>query len=303
MSIFGAKETKKRTSTTRNSNASEHLGPVAESRRSSLQSSADKSSSEGSDSEDFDTGVDMGQEEEASFDFLTFAGILVPKVRQRLTELQSTKVMRYFCNFDREGTGLVSVNKCVEIARCLRLDQLHMVDALKQEGFSHDEAGVPVDFDSFERAIMNCREMTNRQQREREIDIMVEMKVKPDLFEECRDNIAQMYEIFRKFAGDVGSLGVITANDVFLAVYELGMMPHEGWQRDMIKYLLVPEDADDAAYMQTELNFEEFLEFLRCQFFEEEGSVSSTREVTGGGGGGNCFKQFRPNGWDYSSTY
>ncbi|CAK9028886.1 Calcium-dependent protein kinase 2 (OsCDPK2) (OsCPK2) [Durusdinium trenchii] len=200
---------------------------------------------------------------EAKFDFLTFVGILVPKVRQRLTELQSTKIMRYFCNFDREGTGVVSVYKCIEIARCLRMDQLHMIDALKEQGFE-EEPGVLVDFDSFERAVMSCRERTNRQLREREIDILTEMKVRPDLFEQCRDNIAQVYEIFRKFSGDAGSIGVVTANDAFLSVYELGMMPREGWQRDNIKSLLVPEDAEDIVYMQTELNFEEFLEFLRC---------------------------------------
>ena len=39
------------------------------------------------------------------------------------------EVMRYFCNFDREGAGEVSFFKCIEIARCLRLDQLLMVEA------------------------------------------------------------------------------------------------------------------------------------------------------------------------------
>lgn len=259
-----AAESNKRTST-RTSIPSENVGNGGNgSRKSSLTSSAaDKTSgSEGSDSEDFDTGVDMAPSE-AKFDFLTFVGILVPKVRQRLTELQSTKIMRYFCNFDREGTGVVSVYKCIEIARCLRMDQLHMIDALKEQGFE-EEPGVLVDFDSFERAVMSCRERTNRQLREREIDILTEMKVRPDLFEQCRDNIAQVYEIFRKFSGDAGSIGVVTANDAFLSVYELGMMPREGWQRDNIKSLLVPEDAEDIVYMQTELNFEEFLEFLRC---------------------------------------
>eukprot|EP00438_Fugacium_kawagutii_P003366 Skav228247 [mRNA] locus=scaffold3112:191793:195656:+ [translate_table: standard] len=233
------------------------------SRRSSKTSEASEeaSSSEDTDSEDFDTGANAAESvAEASFDFLTFVGILVPKVRQRLTELQSTKVMRYFCNFDRDGTGMVSVFKCLEIARCLRMEQQLMEEALQGQGFDI-EPGTSVDFDSFERAIMSCREHANRQLREREVDILVEMKVKPSLFEECRDNILQMYEIFRRVSGDAGSIGVVTANDAFLSVYELGLMPRHGWQREFVKYLLVPEDTDDSAYMSTELNFEEFLEF------------------------------------------
>lgn len=248
------------------------LGSENSSRRSSKasQTSEQTSGSEGSDSEDFDTGVNAEPLSEASFDFLTFVGILVPKVRQRLTELQSTKVMRYFCNFDRDGTGTVSVFKCLEIARCLRMEQHLMVEALQVQGFEN-EPGVSVDFDSFERAIMSCREHTNRQLREREVDILVEMKVSPDLFEECRDDILQIFEIFRRLSGDAGSIGVITANDAFLSVYELGLMPRHGWQRECVKYFLVPEDSDDHVYMNTELNFEEFLEFLRkVRHFNDE---------------------------------
>lgn len=247
-------------------------GSENSSRRSSKASTTSEqtSGSEGSDSEDFDTGANVEPLAEASFDFLTFVGILVPKVRQRLTELQSTKVMRYFCNFDREGTGTVSVFKCLEIARCLRMEQHLMVEALQAQGFDN-EPGVSVDFDSFERAIMSCREHTNRQLREREVDILVEMKVSPALFEECRDDILQIFEIFRKLSGDAGSIGVVTANDAFLSVYELGLMPRHGWQRECVKYFLVPEDSDDHVYMNTELNFEEFLEFLRkVRHFNDE---------------------------------
>ena len=142
-----------------------------------------------------------------------------------------------------------------------------MVEALQVQGFEN-EPGVSVDFDSFERAIMTCREHTNRQLREREVDILVEMKVSPTLFEECRDDFLQIYEIFRRLSGDAGSIGVLTANDAFLSVYELGLMPRHGWQRECVKYFLVPEDSDDHVYMNTELNFEEFLEFLRPAVFQ-----------------------------------
>ena len=67
--------------------------------------------------------------------------------------------MRYFCNFDREGTGAISVLKCLEIARCLKMDQLHMLDALKDNDFSV-ESDTLVDFDSFEQCVMGCRERT-----------------------------------------------------------------------------------------------------------------------------------------------
>lgn len=49
------------------------------SRRSSRTSDSEPSSSEGSDSEDFDTGADNNPLAEASFDFLTFVGILCQK--------------------------------------------------------------------------------------------------------------------------------------------------------------------------------------------------------------------------------
>ena len=41
-----------------------------------------------------------------------------------------------------------------------------------------------------------------------------------------------MYEVFRRHSGDNGPLGVVTANDAFVATYELGMMPKGAWQRD-----------------------------------------------------------------------
>lgn len=212
------------------------------------------------------------------FDFMTFAALLVPKVRQRLTELQSTTVMRYFCNFDREGTGAISVLKCLEIARCLKMDQLHMLDALKDNDFSV-ESDTLVDFDSFEQCVMGCRERTNRQLRQREIEILVEMRVRSDLFQECRESIPQIYEVFRRLSGDVGPIGVVSANEAFLAVYELGMMPREQWQKEEIKQFLVPIDSEDHVYAQTELNFEDFLTFLRnVRTFNDEQRLTELTE-------------------------
>ena len=174
--------------------------------------------------------------------------------------------MRYFCNFDREGTGAISVLKCLEIARCLKMDQLHMLDALKDGDFSV-ESDTLVDFDAFEHCVMGCRERTNRQLRQREIEILVEMRVRSDLFQECRESIPQIYEVFRRLSGDVGPIGVVSANEAFLAVYELGMMPREQWQKEEIKQFLVPVDSEDHVYAQTELNFEDFLTFLRPVLF------------------------------------
>ena len=99
------------------------------------------------------------------------------------------EVMRYFCNFDREGTGAISVLKCLEIARCLKMDQLHMLDALKDMDYTTESDSL-VDFDTFEQCVMSCRERTNRQLRQREIEILVEMRVRADLFQECRDTWA-----------------------------------------------------------------------------------------------------------------
>ncbi|CAE7560576.1 CMD1 [Symbiodinium necroappetens] len=246
------------------------------SRRSSFASSQGTVSDE-SGSEDFEVGVESPGED-MRFDFMTFAALLVPKVRQRLTELQSTTVMRYFCNFDREGTGAISVLKCLEIARCLKMDQLHMLDALKDNDFSV-ESDTLVDFDSFEQCVMGCRERTNRQLRQREIEILVEMRVRSDLFQECRESIPQIYEVFRRLSGDVGPIGVVSANEAFLAVYELGMMPREQWQKEEIKQFLVPIDSEDHVYAQTELNFEDFLTFLRnVRTFNDEQRLTELTE-------------------------
>ena len=69
------------------------------SRRSSFASSQGTVSDE-SGSEDFEVGVESPGED-MRFDFMTFAALLVPKVRQRLTELQSTTAavakMETFC--------------------------------------------------------------------------------------------------------------------------------------------------------------------------------------------------------------
>eukprot|EP00440_Ansanella_granifera_P069688 gb/GFBE01075608.1/.p1 GENE.gb/GFBE01075608.1/~~gb/GFBE01075608.1/.p1 ORF type:complete len:959 (+),score=201.49 gb/GFBE01075608.1/:1-2877(+) len=221
------------------------------------------SESEGDDYDDDEAGSQKSGCDEVYFDLLTFALYLVPTVRERLMESQSNKILRYFRKFDRADEGSLAVTKCLEIGRCLGLDQRFFVEAFESVGFTVKGASQGVDFETFQRCVMKCRERTERRQREREVELMTATGVKPSMMGEFRKDIHQIYDSFMRFAEDTGYEHVIDFDGVMKALRELGLWPTEPWDRSNIEELLRSRQDLAKDSEPDELKFEEFMIFIR----------------------------------------
>jgi len=181
-----------------------------------------------------------GEEEESededfagfSFDLYAFAILVLPKVRARLMELQSNKMLRYFCHFDRTGAGNLTLPQCMEICRVLGLDTRIFGAALEEKGF---KAGTEemVDFESFELAAGLAKERSERSQRNRETKILEETGLSTEMFNEFRSILVQAYNAFKRHE----EMGHISASNAFASLRELGLMPGTMLDRNNLERL------------------------------------------------------------------
>eukprot|EP00933_Yihiella_yeosuensis_P006133 TRINITY_DN110788_c0_g1_i1.p1 TRINITY_DN110788_c0_g1~~TRINITY_DN110788_c0_g1_i1.p1 ORF type:complete len:1079 (+),score=223.03 TRINITY_DN110788_c0_g1_i1:92-3328(+) len=243
-----------------------------------------------SGSEDFE-GVSLGASSTEnlggySFDFPTFATVVVPRVRKRLTEMHSSRLLRYFCHFDRDGHGKLSLGQCIEVGRSMGLDSqaLHRVVAPRQAKYPD---GIP--FDAFEKCVGLVQEEAYRTIKDREFEIRQETGIRDDLFEEFRMIIAPVYEAFQELSEDIGSGRVISHAHALMALRTLGMMPKTWSQRTEIEALLVCELGDEEnpvqleEYYASQSNYHDFDDVLDAtsQEFTFEEFLLYTKKVRG----------------------
>ncbi|CAE8623477.1 unnamed protein product [Polarella glacialis] len=186
----------------RNSATGDEASAISGSDSELLSSSASQNS--GSELVEQRTASDDDLDSDFKFDFLTFALMVVPQVRQRLTDLQSNKMLRYFCHFDRAGQGKLTIPQCLEVGRCIGIDQHGFMQALESKGNGADTL---VEFDAFASSIFKSREQAERLARERELQIRDLTGIDHVLFGEFRLIIIQLHEVFMNLSEEVGSVG------------------------------------------------------------------------------------------------
>jgi len=217
---------------------------------------------------------------EYSFDFLSFAVQLVPKVRQRLTEMRRNRTLRYFGRFDKEGTGELDLDSCLEIGRCLGLDQLILTASLASRGVTRGGDKL-ANFSTLEKSIMRARETAERNGMHRELRILEDTGIDVEVFIDFRDIIGVVYEVFMQQPGEgEGVNRWILGASALVALRELGLAPLTLQDQQNIEKLLKGEEveqkvedngdsSDDEeqkvpiAAKEVELTFEEFLNFTR----------------------------------------
>jgi len=234
----------------RNSATGDEASAISGSDSELLSSSASQNS--GSELVEQRTASDDDLDSDFKFDFLTFALMVVPQVRQRLTDLQSNKMLRYFCHFDRAGQGKLTIPQCLEVGRCIGIDQHGFMQALESKGNGADTL---VEFDAFASSIFKSREQAERLARERELQIRDLTGIDHVLFGEFRLIIIQLHEVFMNLSEEVGSVGttavrVLTYANCLGAVREIGLMPSNPRERQDVENILsyheqVEEDGDD----------------------------------------------------------
>lgn len=248
----------------------------------------------GSENHDADAENDNDFNSEGfSFDFFSFAVLVVPRVRQLLRGLQSSKLVRYFCHFDRDGAGTLPLPKCEEICRCLGLDPRIFRDVLDANKSKNSPS---LDFAAFEKSVMTCRELTERAMRLREHAVLDESGISNALFEIFRNDIVHLYEVFKagSHLDENEEERVITALSAFNSLRTLGFVPRSYWEREHLQSLLSRTHRDDQGFSDSdaeseaslhladhpELNFEQFLMYLqRVRSFYKARQVDELRHV------------------------
>lgn len=246
------------------------------------ESEASKAGSEAEDARsengEFNTCTDSKFEFDAnavSFDFFSFAVLVVPRVRQRLREMRNSKMLRLFCHFDRDGEGSLSLAQCEEIGRCLGIDTQLLTEILQANKSSK---GGHVRFEALEKSVMACKEVSERSVRDSENKVWDETGISQNIFEEFRLVIVQVHQVFQasSHVDDQSGERVITTTNAFELLRELGFMPKTNWEREHFRKLLLRPDLmnDQADYFDRDafeceelelkdLDFEHFLMFLR----------------------------------------
>jgi len=227
-----------------------------------------------------DEGFEESSEESGiSFDFLSFAVALVPKVRGRLTEMRRNRILRYFGRLDKKGFGFLDFESCLEIGRCLGLDQLLFTASLAARGVTRDSEK-QADFACFEKCIMSTREMVDRSSRERELRILQDTGISVEVFTEFRDIIGMTHEVFMQQPSEGTGLNrTIKGSQAVVALRELGLSPTTLQDRTSVEKLLKDSDEEEQKPHDDELideddeekeeepeidvSFEDFLNFIR----------------------------------------
>jgi len=191
-------------------------------------------------------------EEETVIDLIFFALHVVPRIRQRLTEMQSDEMLRQFLVFDRAGTGKLQPTQLMEISRAMGLDQRMIFKDF--ESRCGDEG---VSFDDFEAMVSRSREELQRVVKLRERSIRQSTGISADLFNEFRQDVVNLYDIYMRH--DVDGDGTLGYMEITLVLREFGLLPKTARERTEVQNLLKASDEDGNG----EWSFGEFLELAR----------------------------------------
>lgn len=243
--------------------------------------SADSQAAESSGSEEFDVGIsskrkseDGAKDTELAVDLNAFAILIVPGARQKLTDLRSHAILRHFDDFDNSDRGEVLPVKCLQASICLGLDQIMLVKTLESHGFGRNEKK-GVDFYTFQKCVMSCREERERRIRQWEWKIKSDNEISSGLFKALRSIISHAYQVFASLShlshAGSGSRDVITSREALFALRGLGCLPAGPEDRSYVAEALLPQGdvsyADEERHVlddKAEMSFEEFLLFVQA---------------------------------------
>lgn len=196
-----------------------------------------------SDEEDLDVSRGIG------LSLYDFALTVLPQARQKLLELRSGNMLKQFFMFDNDGSGQLSHEETKELAGRLGIDQ-RMVDSLCD---AQDE----IDFEQFQQLIAKGKEKVDRMVRLRERKIQDELGINDNLFEDFRNDLASLHQLFEMY--DTDESGALSMNEVMCMIKEFGLKPKTKQENDDINSVLQRNDVNGDG----EFNFVEFLELVR----------------------------------------
>mmetsp|Transcript_130084 Transcript_130084/g.277889 ORF Transcript_130084/g.277889 Transcript_130084/m.277889 type:complete len:1026 (+) Transcript_130084:91-3168(+) len=189
-------------------------------------------------------------EAKVSIDLLTLALVVVPQVRATFQEFRSNELLRQFNAYDRNGTGVLRSEHCLEIARALGVDKRDMKKIIQEVTTAQDTG---ITFELFQLMIARCWEQVERTICASEHRIKGHTGISDRMFQHFRDDIVNLFDVFQHF--DKDKSGKLCQEEIMSAMGEFGLLPKNPLERKEVEAILKAADKNgDNAF-----DFEEFL--------------------------------------------
>mmetsp|Transcript_100007 Transcript_100007/g.173527 ORF Transcript_100007/g.173527 Transcript_100007/m.173527 type:complete len:963 (-) Transcript_100007:11-2899(-) len=188
-------------------------------------------------------------ERKVAIDIYDLALTVVPEVRQKLVELRGDDLLKQFFKYDLDGSGKLSKQESLELARDMGLDPRMMTEGMGDE----DE----IDFELFQDLIAKGREQLARVVRDKERACQRRMGLPESAFQDFREDLISLHDIFARY--DKDESGTLSKVEMNFMLKEFGLQPTTAQEKEAIDAILRYNDME----MLGEVNFIEFLDVVR----------------------------------------
>jgi len=191
---------------------------------------------------------------QVAVDVVTFALRVVPAVRQRLADLHSDDLLRNFSMNDTMGIGRLGLDKCLQVARSLGVDE-HITQSIYDTRGCQATGGA--DFEELHHIICYSREQAERTIREAENSIKEATMISDRCFQEHRKEIVPLWDVFR--LSDAEESGSVSTKSLSHLLGQCGLLPRNAHEHKMVNELLEIFEVDQDG----SLSFDKFLRIVK----------------------------------------
>lgn len=189
-----------------------------------------------------------------------FALTVIPRVRRKLQEMRSEALLRHFRMFDYDQKGYISIDSCHQISKELGVDVCIFDECFQAEEDS-DEDGeqdqihgpTTISFETFQSVVFAAREKGTRDDRQRERQIQECYDLSEETFQEFREDLRVLQDLFERFDGDKS--GCLDIMEVTFMLKDFGLLPQDPKERETVFQIMHECDHDGSG----EFEFDEFL--------------------------------------------
>lgn len=225
---------------------------------------------------------DEQRETTAVVDIIEFTLDVIPQVKELLLLLNGNELLRHFCNFDRQGMGLITTAQCGEIGRGLGYDPTTIAEMFAELYVRGELAKScsEVDADVCQKVLAMAKRVSELKTMEALNNIKGEL-MSESLFDEFKEDIVKYHAVFKQ---QCHGRGVIHMDQIRACVRKVGLMPPSAEGQEFLDDLIdrFPHEhmkdvfmrqlgsanhqdfyADASAAGKLELIFDDFLRFMK----------------------------------------